>query len=244
VTGLSGRRVLVTRPRELAQPLAAGIAREGGEAVLYPAIDILAPANAEAARERLARVQAYDRVIFISPTAVQRAGELRSAPWPADLRACAVGEGTRRVLEAAGVREVLAPRAGADSEALLTLPELQRLEAARVLIVRGEGGRELLARTLAARGAQVEVAECYRRAPPAAPPPEGRFDAVCVNSVEALENLVARLGAARLGAAALFVPHERVAQSARALGLPAPMLAGPGDEQVLTRLVAYFGHAK
>jgi uroporphyrinogen-III synthase len=244
VTGLAGRRVLVTRPRELAQPLAAGIAREGGEAVLYPAIEILMPADPAAARERLGRVETYDRVVFVSPTAVRRAAELRSAPWPAGLRACAVGEGTRRALEAAGVREVLAPRAGADSEALLALPELQRLEAARVLIVRGEGGRELLARTLAARGALVDYAECYRRAPPSAPPPEGRFDAVCVNSVEALENLVARLGAARLGAAALFVPHERVAQSARALGLPAPVLAGPGDEQVLARLVAYFGHAK
>jgi len=242
--GLAGKRILITRPRELAQPLAARIAGEGGEPVLYPAFEILAPADAGAARAKLSRLEAYDLVVFVSPTAVQRASALRATPWPADLRAAAVGEGTRRALQAAGVHEALAPREGADSEALLALAGLQRLEGRRALIVRGEGGRTLIGETLAARGATVDHAVCYRRAAPAAPPPEGRFDAVCVNSSEALQNLAARLGVARLQGAPLFVPHERVAQAARALGLPAPVLAGPGDDQVFARLVAYFGGAK
>jgi len=242
--GLAGRRILITRPRELAQPLATRVAAEGGEPVLYPALEILEPADAGAARARLLQLDAYALVIFVSPTAVQRASALRATPWPADLPALAVGQGTRRALQAAGMRAALAPSEGADSEALLALPALQRLEGKRVLIVRGEGGRALLGETLAARGAQVDHAECYRRAPPAAPPPDGAFDAICVNSGEALEHLAARLGAARLRASPLFVPHERVAEKARALGLPAPVVAGPGDDQVFARLVAYFGGAK
>jgi hypothetical protein len=35
-----------------------------------------------------------------------------------------------------------------------------------------------------------------------------------------------------------------VARLARALGLEAPVLAGPGDAQMLSRMVAYFGGAK
>jgi len=241
---LAGKRILVTRPRDLAGDLAARISAEGGEPILYPALEILEPADPAAARALLARVAEFDLVVFVSPTAVRRAGALRGAPWPAGLRAAAVGEGTRRALEAAGLRGILAPAGGADSEALLALAELQRVDGARMLIVRGEGGRELLGQTLAARGARVEHAECYRRARPTAPPPAGTLDGACVNSSEALENLVALLGGARLRGVPIFVPHERVARRARELALDAPVLAGPGDAQMVARMVAYFGGAK
>jgi len=241
---LAGKRILVTRPRELAQGLAAAIAAAGGEPVLYPALEILAPADPEDARARLARLEAYELAVFVSPTAVRRALALRGAPFPAGLRTAAVGEGTRRALEDAGVRGVVAPAGRADSEALLALPGLQRVQGARVLIVRGEGGRELLGQALEARGARVEYAACYRRSRPTAPPPAGAFDGACANSAEALENLVAVLGAERLRATPLFVAHERVARRARELGLEAPLVAGPGDAQMLARMVAYFGGAK
>jgi uroporphyrinogen-III synthase len=241
---LAGKRILVTRPRDLAQGLAALIAGAGGEPVLFPAIEILEPADPAAARARLARIDEFDLAVFVSPTAVRRALALRAAPWPAELRAAAVGEGTRRELEAAGIARVIAPRDGADSEALLALAELQRLDGQRVLIVRGAGGRELLAQSLAARGARVAYAECYRRARPSAAAPEGALDGACVNSAEALENIVALLGGARLRALPVFVAHERIARRARELGLAQPVLAGPADAQMLAAMVAYFGGAK
>lgn len=239
---LAGKRILVTRPRELAPELAALIAAAGGEPVLYPAIEIVDAEDASAARACLARAAAFDLAVFVSPSAVRKGFALHAGPWPA--RIAAVGEGTRRALEANGVRDVIAPTARADSEALLARPELQRMQGRRVLIVRGAGGRELLGATLGARGAQVEYAECYRRARPAAPPPAGALDGACVTSGEALENLVALLGQERLRPLPIFVPHERVARRARELGLAAPVVAGPGDAQMLARMVAYFGGAK
>jgi uroporphyrinogen-III synthase len=244
---LAGKRIVVTRPRELAQGLAALIAQAGGEPLLFPAIEIRDAEDPAPARSLLARLHEFDLAVFVSPSAVRKALELAAGrAWPARLRVAAVGSGTRRELESRGFRNVIAPAAQSDSEALLALPEMAQLANARVLILRGAGGRELLGETLAARGARVEYAECYRRVRPEAGAGAlaGRADAFCVGSGEALQNLVAMLGRERLAQAPLFVPHERVARLARDLGLREPVLAGPGDAEMLARMVAYFGGAK
>jgi uroporphyrinogen-III synthase len=240
---LAGKRVVVTRPRELAQGLAALIRRAGGEALLFPAIEIRDPQDPARVRELLGRLQEFDLAVFVSPSAVRKALELaQGRSWP---RVAAVGEGTRRELELRGLRNVIAPAGQADSEALLALPELAQVTGTRVLILRGAGGREFLGETLAARGAKVEYAECYRRVPPpAAALPEGRIDAFCVSSGEALGNLAAMLGHERLAGTPIFVSHPRVAAQAGELGCCHPVLAGPGDADMLAALVAYFRGAK
>ena len=238
---LRGRGVLVTRPAGVAAPFAARIERAGGKAILFPTIEIVA----------LARPPAFDRLgdfalaIFISPTAVERALAL-AGRWPRRLAVAAVGEGTRRALERAGADEVIAPREGADSESLLATPELERFTGQRVLIVRGAGGRELLGQALAARGCQVEIAECYRRARPAVDPAAlladwqaGKIHALTAFSGEALDNLAEMVGEARLRGTPLFVPHPRIAEQAARRGLEA-IVAGPGEDAMLERLVAYF----
>ena len=69
----------------------------------------------------------------------------------------AVGESTAAALSQAGAAAVLWPVDGASSEALLALPELDEtaVVGATILIVRGEGGRQLLGDTLSKRGARV-----------------------------------------------------------------------------------------
>jgi uroporphyrinogen-III synthase len=161
-----------------------------------------------------------------------------------------VGAGTRRELERRGLAGVLAPEGAADSEALLALPELARLEGKRVVIFRGGEGRRLLGDALAARGARVEYAECYRRNRPQADPTpllsdwqRGEVHAVTVSSSEGLDNLLALLGesgARHLRATPLFVPHARVAARAAELGVGEVLVAGPADRQVIERLVGYF----
>lgn len=234
----AGRGVLVTRPRELARALAELIERRGARAILFPAIDI-EPLPAPAA---LGRLREFDLVIFVSPSAVRAAGVL-----PADLPAAAVGAGTARELEKAGVRRVSVPAAGADSEALLAAPQMQSMGEKRVLIVRGAGGRALLGDTLAARGAAVEYAECYRRCRPHADGEpiirswsQGQLDAVTASSAEALDNLLALLGAELMTRVPLFVPHVRVAAHARGQGVQEIVVAGTSDDAMIERLVAYF----
>lgn len=239
---LAGKRIVVTRPRELAQGLAALIRQAGGEPLLFPAIEIRDPEDAGPALALLGRLQEFDLAVFVSPSAVRKALELAAGrAWP---RVAAVGTGTRQELEQRGFRNVLAPAGQADSEALLALPELAQVAGIRVLILRGAGGRELLGETLAARGAKVDYAQCYRRVRPEVRPLEGRIDALCVGSGEALTNLAALLGRERLEHAPVFVSHLRVAAQAADLGLQRPVLAGPGDAEMLAALVAYFGAAK
>src|SRR5262245_5201393 len=111
---LQGRGVAVTRPRSLAKGLAGLIEKAGGTPFLFPAIEIepLAPARPPAAA---------DFAIFISPTAVREGLKyLQGRP-----RIVALSRGTRRELERGGVTGAIAAEEGADSEALLAVPELR-----------------------------------------------------------------------------------------------------------------------
>ena len=127
---------------------------------------------------------------------------------------------------------------------------MQQLAGKRVLLVCGEGGREVLGETFAARGATVERAELYRRALPEADAApllaawaEGSLHAVTATSSEGVANLLLLLGqagAARLRETPLFVPHPRVAEAARRHGVREAVVAGPSDDEMLARLVAYF----
>ena len=236
---LAGRGVLVTRPRELAPGLAKRVEAAGGRAIIFPAIEIEPLPHA-------GPLHRYDMVVFVSPTAVKHGSRWLAA----DAKTLAVGAGTAGELARHGVKNAVFPASGADSEALLELPELARVSGQHILIVRGEGGRSLLGDTLAARGARVEYAECYRRVRPradAAPVraawAAGELHAVTVNSGEALQNLLELLGAegsARLRDTPLFVPHPRVAAQAASAGVREVVVAGAGDDEMIERLVAYF----
>lgn len=234
---LRGRGILVTRPREQAAGLARLIEQAGGRAHVFPAIEIedMPPPAA------LEELEAFDLAVFISPTAVSKVmGRLDA--WPRALRAAAVGAGTRRELERHGVTKVIAPREGADSEALLREPELEQVANQRIVIFRGEDGRALLGDTLRQRGAQVEYAACYRRTRPEGSKAlkEAEIDAITVSSAQGLANLFEMLDPAFLRATPLFVPHPRIADEARARSVREVVVAGASDEEMADRLVAYF----
>ncbi len=256
---LAGRGILVTRPRAQAEALARLIREAGGEPLVFPAIEIRDLPDLGPILAKIDRLEEFDLAIFISPNAVHKALNLVQArrarrPWPSRLRVAAVGRGSRRELEQQGFAEVIAPAAHADSEALLALPELNAVAGKRIVIFRGDGGRELLGDTLAARGARVEYAECYRRARPAADSAplltawaRGAVHAVTVSSGEGLANLfdmLGKLGQQWLRATPLFVPHPRVAESAVRLGVREVLVAGASDAELVARLVAYFRGAK
>jgi uroporphyrinogen-III synthase len=249
---LSGCTVLVIRPAGLGERLATLVRQQGGQAIVFPAIEVLAPSRPARLDALVARLHTFDWAVFVSPTAaregVKAVGARRA--WPAQPRLAAVGRGTASALGELGFDAVLSPEAPGDTEALLGLPELQDVAGQNVVVFRGEGGREKLARALAERGARVEYAECYRRARPEADVGElvarwrvGQVHAVCAASRESLVNLRDMLGsqnAPMLGATPVFVPHPRIANAAKELGCERAIVVSGGDDAAVEALASFF----
>ena len=237
---LPGVRVLVTRPEPAAGRLAEAFAGEGAIPVRVPAI-VIAPvadrASAERLRERLSGVAV---VVFTSVSAVEGFFDLAPDMSPDGLPpvALAVGRATAEALRVRRVDGVRTPAGRFDSEGLLACPELdaERVNGRLVAIVKGEGGRGLLAHELRRRGAEVIEADVYRReAPPQlAATLDGvreSIDVVTATSVEALDNL---LGAAPwtapwLSRRLLVTASERIAGIARARNLSRVTVAEGAD---------------
>lgn len=250
---LGGRTIVVTRPRAQAAPLAEAIAAAGGNPLIFPLLEIAPAADPAPLAAAVADLPQYSLAVFISPNAVDHAvpAILARGAWPAGLRPAAVGPGTVKALAAHGIANCLVPAERFDSEALLELPELAgaAVDGRRVAIFRGDGGRELLADTLRQRGATVDCITCYQRSGPTAGADEllaawraGQLAAFTVSSSEGLRHLCELLdgeGMACLRATPLFVPHARIAESARALGLDKIILTAAADAGIIAGLVAY-----
>ncbi len=247
---LRGRTIVVTRPAHQASVLSQLIDQAGGRSVAFPAIAIEPPLDPKAAADTLHEIASFDFVIFASSNAVEQAFVLAPGLGRGLRNAFAIGTATAQALHNRGVSNVIVPEEAADSEALLRLPQLQDVRERRVLIVRGEGGRELLAQTLEGRGASVQRAECYRRVAPGGRPDQllaqweaGAIDAVIAMSSETLSNfydLIGERGRELLRTTPLFVPHARIAEAASRLGLADVAITDAGDEGVVRGLSAWF----
>ena len=249
---LQGQRILVTRPAGQAGELARMIAAQGGQAVLFPLLEIAAVDDPAPLQRTIARLDGYSIAIFISPNAVAYSLPqiLAQRPWPPTLQAAAIGPSTVAQLASLGVGDVVAPAERFDSEALLELPAFaaDAVAGKRVLLLRGNGGRELLAQTLRQRGATVDALTCYRRSPPADGAPvvsllnNRQIDALTISSSEGLRKLLALLDTDAfecLRQLPLFVPHQRIAQEAAKLGLHRVILSAPADAGIIESLCAY-----
>jgi uroporphyrinogen-III synthase len=251
---LAGRHIVVTRPQAQARALAEGIAAAGGMPVLFPVLAIFDVDDLRPLVDVADRLDRFDLAIFISPNAVNKALNVITARrgWPENLRVACIGKSSEKELARSGFRSVIAPQGRFDSEALLELAALQPAAIAgqRVVIFRGDGGRELLGDTLVARGARLEYVECYRRGKPnldAAPLlklwARNELDGITVTSSEGLRNLfdmVGKLGQQWLRKTPLFVPHGRIAEEAQRLGLTQVVRTAPGDDGLLDGLLQHF----
>lgn len=245
---LAGLKIAVTRPRDQAAQLARRIEQSGGVPLLFPLLEIEAAEVTPALREQLFRLAQADLAIFISPNAVQYGmAALRAAgvPLPESIKIATVGQGSAKALRELGIAGIIAPAERFDSEGLLALPELQQVAGWRVMVFRGNGGRELLGDTLSVRGATVEYVECYRRSKP---PQDGAAllaaapDAITVTSSEALGYLWQMLdeqARAALRSTPLFVPHARISELAHRQGWRRVLPTAAGDDGLLAGLVAW-----
>ncbi|MDP8566294.1 uroporphyrinogen-III synthase [Methylophilus aquaticus] len=242
---LAGQTIAVTRPPEQATRLTAAIASAGGAVISFPLLDIQALPDLSDFHQAITPLSQFDWAIFISSNAVQHGMPLlQQAGLPATLQFAAIGPTTAASLRSFGIAQVLTPQDRFDSEALLALEAFQAMQGQRVLIVRGVGGREVLADTLKQRGAEVVFGECYRRVNPqsnaqvlAQAYNQGQLHGIVVTSSEALRFLLdLAQDAAWLQATPVFVNHARIAEQASAAGLTAYCSGVSGDDAMLDLL--------
>jgi uroporphyrinogen-III synthase len=222
--------------------------------VRFPALEILGPADKAAARAELAGAASADLLVFVSANAVSYAFPLLPDQLPLDIAVAAVGEATAAALTGVGLDPTLVPQR-MDSEGLLALPALQSMNGRRVYLLRGNGGRELIADTLAERGARVSQVEVYRRQLPQRPAGVANLvgnwdrlvDVVTATSNAVLDNLFTLLGeqgAPRLRDTPLVVISERMAQHAAKLGCTRVRVAASArDHDLLQALCAVSNDA-
>jgi uroporphyrinogen-III synthase len=247
--------VVITRPRAQAEGLAQAVAALGRTPVLLPLLEIAPLADQSALRAALAELERYALVAFVSPNAID-AAFAHVAEWPRQVAIAVLGEGSRAELARHGLHAetatILGPQdpARSDSENLLASLDLAALDGKRVLIVRGESGRELMADGFRGAGAEVTVVPAYRRSVPQLTPELdatlrallGTANDWIITSSEALRglfDLLRRLGELQMEQMQqqhVIVPHARIAATAQALGLARVTLTGSGDERLLAAL--------
>ncbi|MBE0490030.1 MAG: uroporphyrinogen-III synthase [Halomonas sp.] len=242
---MEGPPVVITRPGERGDVLAAAIEACGLPVTRLEALRLEALPETEEQRAAWLDVDQFRRVVVVSPFAAECLAEALDRFWPqlpVGIDYYAVGAATADTLHRRlGVRvHVPTAETGEDtSEALLQLGSLQGLAGEKVLLVAGEGGRTLLAETLAARGARVIRLAVYRRIPlPPSPDmqrrlAQGDFRALVVSSGEILEHLARWCQGVALNQP-LIVSSTRLATLASKLGFRAPVVASGATPTALT----------
>lgn len=243
IKSLNGLRILVTRPKRQAQTLCRLIEQAGGVPLCFPVLEILPSRKMPDTARLFQRLDNFHWIIFISANAVSFAANLFARPLPETLRVAAIGQATSKALAEWSIKVDLTPKPPFNAEALLASPKMQQMKDQRCLIVRGEGGRELLAETLKARGAKVSYAEVYRRGKPDA---DGAaliedcqrqgLDVITITSREALHNLLAMLDSGYhrwVKQIPLVAISGRIQQEAFRLGFNRVWVAESASDQAL-----------
>jgi uroporphyrinogen-III synthase len=221
----------------------------GGQAVSFPVIEISALELTEHERDLLRSWQQFDLALFISANAVSHA--LHYVDTTGDYpQIAAVGAKTAAAIVRAGLEVALVPEQGFNSEALLALTELQSIVGWRVLLLKGEGGRDLLREELQRRGAEVQEIDLYKRCMPSVDPEPvnrqgsmGGIDLVAVTSNEGLSNLIKLLGKQGhdwLLKTPLLAGSSRIAEQADRQGFEKIIVAAnPGDESMFRAVLQW-----
>jgi uroporphyrinogen-III synthase len=230
--------------------------RDRGHEVLEMPVRRLLPLTDEpAVRQVLGQISRFDWVIFCSPGSVQSAWAAVPRPWPTSTGVAVVGPGTGAVLQAlAGdsfgpSHPPLSPRQPPfDAAALMREAPFVRPKGLRILVVRGETGREDWIESLRAAGAEVERVAVHRSEPTALPAAavtlarrwleEGAVRPVfCLFTAgDAIEGLSAALPMAGRDRACALAVHPRLALALHKCGWLRAGVIEPGETGLLAAI--------
>ena len=250
---LSGLRVLNTRPLARSQALQDALLAAGAVVLPLPLLATEAlPLSAEA-KQWLMDLDRYRWVFVVSPTAAELGLQHLAdywPQWPMEVQWLAVGASTAQVLR----DHLLSPIVPEEesSEGLLRLPVLQQLQIGdRLLVLRGEGGRNLVRDNLTTQGVRVDYVELYRRCLPAEAASqwqqitaENQPDVVILTSGESLQHWVTLVGTAAIAITPLVI-SRRLAVVAEQAGLKTCIIAdSTRPDDIIRALLAWRNSLK
>ncbi|MBJ7223063.1 MULTISPECIES: uroporphyrinogen-III synthase [unclassified Brenneria] len=241
--------ILVTRPSPAGEQLVTRLRKRGYSAYHSPLIEFSPGDELAQLPARLAALRPGDLIFALSQHAIDYADPLLArtgAGWPQTPAYYAIGRATALALHKVSARHVAYPEGRETSETLLQLPELQHINGKQALLLRGNGGRELLGAILAERGAQVSYCECYRRSPvyydgleQSRHWQQAGIDRLVITSGEMLQQIYTLVPdyyrASWLLGCQLIVVSERLAAQARQLGWHNIRVADNADNDALMR---------
>lgn len=237
--------VLVIRPEEQGVELCHHLSEIGIECLHQPMFE-LTPCPIDEALFHLApNGDTADIIIAVSQYAVRCCDQLlrrEKQYWPANVRYFAIGQKTASLLSKLSQQQVNYPEVS-DSEHLLNNAYLNKVSGLNIVILRGKGGRELIADTLRNRGANVAYRELYQRVPCTFYAEshvrlwqDRQIDSVIVTSFEQLELLVTQLPAQFhdwLFSLTIYVPSERITRLAQGMGFRNTITVGSASNSDL-----------
>lgn len=247
---LAASMILVARPDVGGQDLCAAIESAGGKAIHFPTIAFAPPRDEQLFEQMVHAMGDHDWIIFNSPQAVRATVVAMRRMWPhfADtVKLAAVGAGTARALKEAGYIVNIIPEQEWSSEGLLALPEFADVAGQKIMIVRGEGGRELLEKVLQERRARVSSCVAYQRVLPHVSDEictnlfkTNQINAVVAGSFATVSNLKLLLGKndwPQLFSIPLIVMSDRVKELAAREGFQTIWVAATASNQAVLDLL-------
>lgn len=220
-------RIWVTRTEPGASRLSRRLTCAGHAVLNAPVLNIEATSN-------VAPTGCFDFVLFVSSHAVERAFATGWGPALSPGVAAGIGRSAEIALHRRGIRTRLCgvADAAAVTRALVTPPP-------RTLVVKGEGGRDVVQNWVRSHGASAAEWDVYRRVPAKPVLDDERIDAIVAASGDGLREIAEIwFAGGRGGSVHLLVPSSRVAGLAVACGFDnAVVTAGAADDAVVAALL-------
>jgi uroporphyrinogen-III synthase len=199
-------RILVSRAREQASTLSAGLRALGAEVYEIPFIEIRPPRSYKSLDESLKLIGEYEWLILTSVNSVRALFDrmtLLNIPKRvlAHLNIVSVGPATRAAIEREGLKVAVTPKEYVAESIVESLSD--KVGGKRVLLCRAKVARDLIPRELRRMGAFLDVAEAYENVIPQSSraelrallrDPLRRPHAITFTSSSTVKNYVALLG--------------------------------------------------
>ncbi|HVX00113.1 MAG TPA: uroporphyrinogen-III synthase [Candidatus Babeliaceae bacterium] len=231
---------MVTRSSPQGEVLCQYIQDHGGSSIFFPTLNItpVEPMQMD--------VKQLDWLIFTSPQAVYHSVN-RLLAIPRSVHIAAIGAGTAQALQEANIAVSVYPKHDWNSEGLLALPSFQQVEDKKIAIIKGKGGRTLLAETLIARGCDLTQWVVYERTLPKTNITEyvdllqqKAIDVIICTSIEGMQNLkiLLKQSWSMLQNVPILVISERMKTRARELGFNKILTAQNANHNVIIERLA------